>query len=188
MRTDFFVRNREDQEKVARYFSCAERNQLSIENPVLSENILHAFPSLLLPPFLSYSFPFLLQSPFPFWSQTIPSSNHQVMAPHSSTLAWKSPWTAEPGRLQSMGSLRVGHDWETSLSLFTSLHWRRKWQLTPVFWPGESQGWGGAWWAAVYGVAQSRTRLKQLSSSSSNVSLLQTLWAYYICFPIYPQH
>ena len=64
------------------------------------------------------------------------------MAPHSSTLAWKIPWTEEPVRLQSMGSLRVGHDWATSLSLFTFMHWRRKWQPTPVFLPGESQGWG----------------------------------------------
>ena len=63
------------------------------------------------------------------------------MAPHSSTLAWKIPWTEEPGRLQSMGSLRVRHDWETSLSLFTFMHWRRKWQPTPVFLPGESRGW-----------------------------------------------
>ena len=62
------------------------------------------------------------------------------MAPHSSTLAWKIPWTEEPGRLQSMGSLRVRHDWATSLSLFTFTHWRRKWQPTPVFLPGESQG------------------------------------------------
>ena len=101
---------------------------------------------------------------------------------------------------------RVGHDRATSLSLFTFMHWRRKWQPTPVFLPGESQGWGslvgcspwgrtesdmterlhfhfsfscigegkgnplqcsclenprdvGAWWAAIYGVAQSRTRL-----------------------------
>ena len=64
------------------------------------------------------------------------------MAPHSSTLAWKIPWTEEPGRLQSMGSLRVRHDWVASLSLFTFLHWRRKWQPTPVFLPGESQGRG----------------------------------------------
>ena len=78
----------------------------------------------------------------------------------------ETPWTEEPGRLQSMGLLRVGHDWATSLSLFSFMHWRRKWQPTPVFLPGESQGWG-AWWAAVYGVAQSRTRLKRLSSSSS---------------------
>ena len=65
-----------------------------------------------------------------------------LMAPHSSTLAWKIPWTEEPGRLQSMGSLRVGHDWATSLSLFTFMHWKRKWQPTPVFLPGESQGRG----------------------------------------------
>ena len=66
----------------------------------------------------------------------------KAMAPHSSTLAWKIPWTEEPGRLQSMGSLRVEHDWATSLSLFTFMHWRRKWQSTPVFLPGESQRWG----------------------------------------------
>ena len=61
---------------------------------------------------------------------------------HSSTLAWKIPWTEEPGRLQSMGSLRVGHDWTSSLSLFTFMHWRRKWQPAPVLLPGESQGRG----------------------------------------------
>ena len=87
------------------------------------------------------------------------------MAAHSSSLAWKIPWMEEPGGLQSMGSHRVGHDWATSLSLFTFMHWRRKWQPTPVFLPGESQGWE-AWWAAVYGVTQSLTRLKRLSSSS----------------------
>ena len=64
------------------------------------------------------------------------------MAPYSSTLAWKIPWTEEPGRLQSMGWQRVGHYWVTSLSLFTSMHWKRKWQPTPVFLPGEAQGWG----------------------------------------------
>ena len=64
------------------------------------------------------------------------------MATHFSTLAWKIPWTEEPGRLQSMGSLRVRHDWATSLSLFTFMHWRRKWQPTPVFLPGQSQGQG----------------------------------------------
>ena len=61
------------------------------------------------------------------------------MAPHSSTLAWKIRWTEEPGRLQSMRSLSVEHDWATSLSLFTFRHWRRKWQPTPVFLPRESQ-------------------------------------------------
>ena len=89
----------------------------------------------------------------------------KAMAPHSSTLAWQIPWMEEPGRLQFMGSLGVGHDWATSLSLFTFMHWRRKWQPTPVFLPGEFQD-VGAWWAAVSGVAQSRTRLKRLSSSS----------------------
>ena len=54
------------------------------------------------------------------------------MSPHSSTLAWKIPWTEEPSRLQSMGSLRVKHDWATSLSLFTFMHWRKKWQPTRV--------------------------------------------------------
>ena len=66
----------------------------------------------------------------------------KAMATHSSTLAWQIPWTEEPGRLQSMGSLGVGHDWATSLSLFTFMHWRRKWQPTPVFLPGGSQGQG----------------------------------------------
>ena len=66
----------------------------------------------------------------------------KAMAPQSSTLAWKILWMEEPGGLQSMGSLKVGHDWTTSLSLFTFLHWRRKWQPTPVFLPGESQGRG----------------------------------------------
>ena len=113
-----------------------------------------------------------------------------------------------------MRLLRVGHDWTTSLWLFTFTHWRRKWQPTPVFLPGESHGrrslvgcspWGceesdttellhfdfslsrigegnrnllqysclenprdgGAWWAAIYAIAQSQTWLKRLSSSSS---------------------
>ena len=65
-----------------------------------------------------------------------------AMATHSSTLVWKIPWMEEPGRLQSMGSLGVGDDWVTSLSVFTFMNWRRKWQPTPVFLPGESQGQG----------------------------------------------
>ena len=70
------------------------------------------------------------------------NASNLPMASHSSTLAWKIPWTEEPGRLQSTGSLRVGQDWATSLSLFIFMHWRRKWQPTPVFLPGESQGRG----------------------------------------------
>ena len=63
------------------------------------------------------------------------------MATHSSVLAWRIPGMGEPGGLPSMGSHRVRHDWATSLSLFTFMHWRRKWQPTPVL-PGESQGRG----------------------------------------------
>ena len=73
------------------------------------------------------------------------------MAPHSSTLAWKIPWKEEPNGLQSMGSQRVGHDWATSLSLFTFMHWSRKWQPTPVFLPGESQGWGSLVGCRIWG-------------------------------------
>ena len=159
------------------------------------------------------------------------------MVTHSSTLVWKIPWTEDPGRLRSVGSLRVRHDWATSLSLFTFMHWRRKWQPTLVFSPEESQGqgslvgcspWGheewdtterlhfhfslscigegngnplqcsclenprggGAWRAAVYGIAQSRTWLKRLSSSSSKekreerlagtLMLNRKLWGYFI--------
>ena len=95
-------------------------------------------------------FPILNQSIVPWPVQTVASwpayrilkKLTKAMAPHSSTLAWGIPWMEEPGRLQSMGSLRVGHDWATSLSLFTFMHWSRKWQPTPVFLPGESQGWG----------------------------------------------
>jgi len=79
------------------------------------------------------------------WSRFFSSlhwNEEKAMAPHSSTLAWKIPWMEEPGRLQSMGSLRVRHDWVASLSLFTFMHWRRKWQPTPVFLPGEPQGRG----------------------------------------------
>ena len=89
------------------------------------------------------------------------------MATHFSTPAWKIPWMEEAGRLQSIGSLRVGHDSVTSLSLFTFMHWRRKRQPTPVFLPKNPRD-RGVWWAAVYGVAQSQTRLKRLSSSSSS--------------------
>ena len=76
------------------------------------------------------------------YKTSIAFTSEKAMAPYSSTLAWKIPWTEEPGRLQSMGSQRVGHDCATSLSLFTFMHWRRKWQPSPVFLPGESQGRG----------------------------------------------
>ena len=91
----------------------------------------------------------------------------KAMAPHSSTLAWKIPWTEELGGLQSMGSLRVGHYWATSLSLSLSCIGEgtgNSLQYSCLENPRD----GGAWWAAVYGVAQSRRRPKQLSSSSIN--------------------
>ena len=72
-----------------------------------------------------------------------------------STLAWKIPWMEEPGRLQSMGSLRVKLDWATSLSLFTFMHWRRKWQPTPLFLPGESQGQGSLVGCRLWGRTES---------------------------------
>ena len=87
----------------------------------------------------------------------IVSNSEKAMAPHSSTLAWKIPWTEEPGRLQSMGLLRVGHNWATSLSLFTFMHWRRKWQPTPVFLPRESQGQGSLAGCCLWGRTESDT-------------------------------
>ena len=90
------------------------------------------------------------------------------MAPHSSTLAWKIPWTEEPGGLQSMGSLRVGHDWATSLSHIGEGNGNPL-QCSCLENPRD----GGAWWAAVYGVTWSWTRLKQLSSSSSKARMLK---------------
>ena len=146
------------------------------------------------------------------------------ITPHCSPPARKTPWTEEPGGLWSMGSLRVGHDWASSLSLFTFMHWRRKWHPTPVLLPEKSHGrrslvgcgpwgrWGldmterlhfhfslsctgegngnplqcsclenprdgGAWWAAVYGVAKSRKRLNWLSSSSNEWSVVfKKIW------------
>ena len=94
--------------------------------------------------------------------------------------AWKIPWMEEPGRLQSTGSLRVGHDWATSLSLFTFMHWRRKWQPTPVFLPGESQG-RGSLVVAVCGITQSWTWLKWLSSSSLCYSSIRTMIILVLC-------
>ena len=81
----------------------------------------------------------------------------KAIAPHSSSFAWKIPWMEEPGGLQSMGSLRVGHKWATSLSLFTFMHWRRKWQPTPVFFPGESQGRGSLVGCRLWGCTESDT-------------------------------
>ena len=104
------------------------------------------------------------------------------MAPHSSTLAWKIPWTEEPGRLQSMGSLRVGHD--ERLPFHFSLSCTGEGNGNPLQCSClENPRDRGAWWAAVYGVVQSRTRLKQLSSSSSTV-VLQFCVRFFFCFKV----
>ena len=89
--------------------------------------------------------------------------SEKTMAPHSSTLAWKIPWMEEPGRLQSMGSLRVRHYWATSLSLSCTGEGNGNLLQYSCL---ENPKDGGAWWAAVYGITQSQTRLKWLSSSS----------------------
>ena len=81
----------------------------------------------------------------------------KAMATHSCTLAWKIPWSEEPGRPQPMGLRRVGHDWATSLSLFTFMHWRRKWQPTTVFLPGEPQGWRRLVGCRLWGRTESDT-------------------------------
>ena len=109
----------------------------------------------------------------------------KAMAPHSSTLAWKIPWIEEPGGLQSVGSHRVGHDWATSLSLSLSCIGEgngNPLQCSCLENPGD----GGAWWAAAYGVTQSRTRLKRLSSSSSSRVITEDplLWGS-LCFQLH---
>ena len=89
--------------------------------------------------------------------RSLTRNTEQAMATHSSVLVWRIPGTEEPGRLQSMGSQRVGHDWATSLSLLTFMHWRGKWQLTPVFLPGESQGWRSLVGCRLWGRTESDT-------------------------------
>ena len=89
----------------------------------------------------------------------------KAMAPYSSTLARKIQWAEEPARLQSMGSLRVGHNWSISLSCIGEGNGNPL-QYSCLENPRDE----GAWWAAVYGFAQSQTRLKRLSSSSSSSS------------------
>ena len=92
------------------------------------------------------------------------------MAPHSSTLAWKIPWTEEPGGLQSMGSLRVGQDVTEGLPFHFSFSCIGEGNGNPLQCSClENPRDGAACWAAIYGVAQSQTRLQQLSGSSSRV-------------------
>ena len=103
---------------------------------------------------------------------TLIYSSEKAMAPNSSILAWKIPWTEEPGGLQSMGS---------QLSDFTLTHWRRKWQATPVFLPGESQGWGSLVGCRLWGHTELDTTEAtwQAGSIYVNSNLL-------ICLPKFP--
>ena len=106
--------------------------------------------------------------------------SEKAIAPHSSTLAWKIPWMEEPGRLQSMESRRIGHDWVTSLSLFTFMHWKRKWQPTPEFLSGESQGRGslvGCRLWESHRVGHNWSDLAAAAYISMRVSLLRKLSA-----------
>ena len=92
--------------------------------------------------------------------------SEKAMAPHSSTFAWKIPWTEEPGRLQSMGSLES--DMTEQLHFHFSLSCIGEGNGNPLQCSCmENPRDGVAWWAAIYGVAQSWTRLKRLRSSSS---------------------
>ena len=100
------------------------------------------------------------------------------MATHSSTLAWKIPWTEEPSRLQSMGLLRVGTT--EKLHFHFSLSCIGEGNGNPLQCSClENPRDGGAWWAAIFGVARSRTRLKRLSSSSSSKNLTQSLVSFW---------
>ena len=107
------------------------------------------------------------------------SNSDRLEKSHSSALAWKIPWAEKPGRLQPMGSLRVGHNWATSLSLFTFMHWRRKWQPTPVFLPGESQGQGSLVGCCLWGshrVGHDWSNLAAAARTTGNI-VSHILWA-----------
>ena len=115
--------------------------------------------------------------------------SEKAMAPHSSTLAWKSPWMEEPGGLQSMGSLRVGHDWAASLSLLTFMHWGRKWQPTPVFLPGESQGQGSLVGCRLCGHTESDTTERlHFHALEKEIATHSSVLAYHYFPSILPSH
>ena len=103
----------------------------------------------------------------------------KALARHSSTLAWKIPWMEEPGGLQSMGSLESDStEW---LHFHFSLSCTGEGNGNPLQCSClENPRDGGAWWATVYGVAQSRTRLKRLSSSSSSTHAPNPKALYYL--------
>ena len=126
--------------------------------------VLKWFQSLLIPSFLIYKV--VAVNVFSLLAQELkPVMIHQcqwekAMAIHSSTLAWRISWTEEPGRLKYMGSLGVGHNWANSLSIFTFMHWRRKWQPTPLFLPGECQGRGSLVGCCLWSCTESYTTEK----------------------------
>ena len=92
-------------------------------------------------------------------------ASEKTMAPHSSTFAWKIPWTEEPGRLQSMGSLES--DTTEQLHFHFSLSCIGEGNGNPLQCSCLENSRDREAWASIYGVAQSRTRLKWLSSSST---------------------
>ena len=117
---------------------------------------------------------------FAYIEGTCITETERVMAPHFSTLAWKIPWMKETGRLQSMGSQRVGHDWATSFSFSLSCIGEgngNPLQCSCLENPRD----GRAWWASIYGVSQSQTRLKWLSNSSSILGINLT-WSWCMIF------
>ena len=134
--------NGQDKKKISLYLLYCLRILASCKNFNFSSWERSSSRVLTVIPILCFNVPLNVSSKFPLPSNydSFMIEMEKAMAPHSSTLVWKIPWMEEPGGLQSMGSLRVGHDWVTSLSLFTFMHWRRKWPPTPVFLPGESQG------------------------------------------------
>ena len=121
---------------------------ISTESVMPSNHLILCHPPLFLP------------SIFPsirVFSDESVLHTEKAMTTHSSTLAWKIPWMEESGRLQSMGLRRVRHDCATSLSLFTFMCWRRRWQPIPVFLPGESQGQGSLVGCRLWGRTESDT-------------------------------
>ena len=124
-----------------------------------------------------------------FFLIPLESTLEKAMAPHPSTLAWKIPWMEEPGRLQSMD--RWGSDTTEQLPFHFSLSCIGEGNGKPLQCSClENTRDGEAWWAAIYGVAQSRTQLEQLrsSSSSNRVNMLLVslwpLWHYHCLFPL----
>ena len=100
----------------------------------------------------------LIETGSPAWqADSLLLSSEKAMATHSSTLAWKMPWKEEPGRLQSMESRRVGHKVRDFTFTFHFHAWRRKWQPTPMFLPGESQGWWSLLGCCLWGRTESDT-------------------------------